>query len=74
MNLSLIMPLSRTHSPSHPCCTNHLRSLQLESERIQATAQSREEMLTQLRELVDYEIREAADLQVWNEWSSWGNI
>jgi hypothetical protein len=46
----------------------------LESERIQATAQSREEMLTQLRELVDYEIREAADLQVWNEWISWGNI
>ena len=40
------------------------RSLQQESERIQATAQSREEMLRQLRDLVDYEIREAADLQV----------
>ena len=35
-----------------------------ESERIQASAQSKEEMLRQLKDLVDYETREAADLQV----------
>ena len=35
-----------------------------ESERIQASAQSKEEMLRMLKELVEYETREAADLQV----------
>jgi len=35
-----------------------------ESERIQASAQSKEEMLRMLKELIEYETREAADLQV----------
>ena len=44
-----------------------------ESERIQASAQSKEEMLRRLRDLVDFETREAADLQV-GKTHAWGGM
>ena len=51
---------SLSHTPTHNPC----RSLQEESSRIQASAQTKVVVLQRMRELSDYEAREAADLQV----------